>query len=1447
MAFVDLERSFVRIEKNIEPDPDMFRYWGRMIDGGLQWDALLEHRRVVLLAEASSGKTEEFRNQALALRADDRAAFFVAIEELADHGLENALEPSELAVFEQWRSGTASGFFFLDSIDEARLNRKSLDVALKHFARGLGSSLGRAHVFISCRVSDWKEPGDRRAIESLLPFPRRHEPAQVAQDPDGLLLDPIFEKDSQDEEPTSEGGRSDAAGLLVVQLLPMSDSQRRTLADASGIDDPEKLVAAISRRGLDSLAERPGDLLDLAEYWKSYGRFDSFAKMTLHAITQKLSERDKFRPDNATITNQKIKEGAERVAAALTFGKSLTLRAPGYEPDPTLATGALDPASILDDWTDVERNALLRRGVFSPSTFGRVRFHHRSTQEYLTASWLDRLISKGCPKTEIFDLLFADAYGVESVVPSLRPVAAWLALKRDNIRAEIVRREPLVLLQHGDPGALPLATKRSLLIKYATKHLAGEIADDSLDHRSLWMFAEAELVEVIYEAWDLNDRDDFHIDLLRIVREGAISACVELARQVARNKSANDYHRIVALEAMSECGDHKGLAERSRQLMRAPSKANPRIAVGFAKILFPGHLSVKELLRLIDLSPPSTKFSTGGFAYDIFDLWKACPSAVARNELAAGLAEICLRPPHVNEFQRVSQKHGELACHIGPIAHKMAIELGDRRPPDILIRLLMVMERAERDYMPDDDVPPIREIIRDNATLNRSLFWHDVDDQRLHQAKGEEMIYHWQIFFGESPLWELKTSDLPWLYKDLVHRPRESDRRIALSAIVPILDRGGTLHDDISSLREKIVGRNVLNEDLDGYLTPPVESAVARRLRISMEAAKRERAKQQEINKASWIEFRTELQADTSKLTDTVELNGVGGEIGLLNLTKWLHKRTKQDHKDAALQWRLLDEGFGSDVAEAYRDGMKALWRITAPERPKRTKGSVTTIKWTTILSVAGLAIEATEDKAWATQLSPKEALHAAHHGCTDEQGYPEWIESLALAHTNEVLPILQETIKAEWSSTARGRSDFLNRYSNPASPIFPPLEDPLFAILTGRAPPLISNLDLGLQILQRLELDDRQRSTLEELAVRRFRRSTADQKIDRALRYLALLFHTNAEMASDLIVTILREAKGAAQKSLAEGVIGALFSTRDHNVLAPLNDLPVATLEALVLIAYQFVSPKDDNVHEEIYRPNGRDKAEDGRGAILGRLLESTGADAYAAVCRLADNPIMQSRSRRIRELARGMAERDTERPAWTVDETLALERQFCAPVKTGVDLFRVVLSSLDDICTSFSNSDASSRRVLESAVDEDAVQSWLAEQLEFRSSGRFHVLRELEVADGNKPDIVVVSASAPCQVAIEVKHGGMDWSVRDFVKALRGQLAEDYLRSATRRHGVFLITHHGKRTWRHPKTKAVMNFSDVIAYLTSIASTLLRNESGSIEVAVRGIDASPVGVKEA
>jgi hypothetical protein len=189
---------------------------------------------------------------------------------------------------------------------------------------------------------------------------------------------------------------------------------------------------------------------------------------------------------------------------------------------------------------------------------------------------------------------------------------------------------------------------------------------------------------------------------------------------------------------------------------------------------------------------------------------------------------------------------------------------------------------------------------------------------------------------------------------------------------------------------------------------------------------------------------------------------------------------------------------------------------------------------------------------------------------------------------------------------------------------------------------------------------------------------------------------------------------------------------------------------------------------------------------------------------------------------------------------EVLAFERKHVAPAKTGEALLNVVMATLKDVNSSFANADATSRSLLERAKNEDEVQEWLAEQMNLRSQGRFHAYRESQVARGDKPDIIVSSTVARVEVAVEVKHGGMGWSVRDLEKALTKQLTEDYLKPMSRKHGVLVVSYHRLRTWRDPDTRSKLNFQGLIERLQTLAASVVKNKLGAVEVCAFGIDAS-------
>jgi hypothetical protein len=1434
MPFVDLNRCFVPIGKDQEPMLDA-GIWGRRFAGWLDWPQLLENRRVVLLAEALSGKTEEFRNQQSKLSSEGKPAFFIRIEELADQGFEAALEPSSANAFEEWRNGSADAFFFLDSVDEARLNRKSFETALKRFARDLERAVERARVFISCRVTDWKGREDRGLVEQILPSFDLPQESSASDDP---LLDPIFNKE---EKATSQREKQERKPneLLVVQIVPMSKDQCRSLVETLGVSDPDAFMQGIVKSGLDAFTERPGDIIDLADYWKSYGRLGSHSEMVEHGINRKLDELDAYRSDNNLLTPAKAREGAERIAAALTLGKSFTLRAPGHDPDPSLASGALEPSLILNDWSDAAQTALLRRGIFAPSTYGRIRFHHRTTQEYLTAQWLDGLLRSNCPRDEIWDLIFSERYGVETVVPSLRPAAAWLSQRYPELRDEIIRREPLILIRHGDPASLPLDAKKRVLLSYAEKHARAEISDDGLDNRALWLFTEQGLAGTIRECWMANQRTDFRMDMLRMIRERGIANCLDIARDVASDTSFDDYHRIVALQAMAECNDAENLRIKALELIANRAVTSAYLASNFASALFPQYLTVEELFAVIaDHQQPAAK-TVDGFEYTIDDLYKACPDGESRKTFISSLAELCLSPPFSQEWQRVSARYVDLAKRLGPIAKAEVKALGGHGAPIHVVRLLMAAERAERNHSSDEG-PTIFELVRANTDLNRALFWADVGEQRQHgRSRNENPIRFWQVFIHGETFWHIGQPDLSWLMDDLIHRPREEDKRIALSAIVSVLLQEKRLDVELPSLHELVSGNATLLADLSEYTAPrPVDERLEEH-EAERRARQRERDRQQEEHKAGWVRFGQYLREHLNQLRDPEGLSSWRtGAFRLWHLSEWLGHRMGRLDENSYRQWRLLEEGFGRDVAEAYRDGMKVLWRVMKPERPKHRAGGPTTTKYTTILAFQAVAIEAAEDPDWTSKLTEAEAKLAAQHGCMSEQGFPEWIDGLIAAYPQAVLPIVKKAVEREWSSPGPGRADFLLHYGRSDTVIQPALQNILFDIVSHAEPSDLYKLDRGLQLISRLRIGPERRKLLARTARRRLTHHERRGKPERAMRYLALLLVIDPENAVSDLGGWLYRPKRKDRRARAEQTFAFLFDRHDPVLPGLLSGLRIIDLEQLLRLAYTYVRPQDDAVHPGRYKPELRDHAENARNTVLAAILDRSGEEAYRALRHLAASPLLKIRRERFEELARGMAERDSEIPEWKPAEVVALEQQHRAPVKTGSDLLRVVVSVLRDIQFQMDKGDVTSRPLIQRAQDEDEARNWLVEQMNARARGRFLAYREAQVANKDRPDIIIASNAAHCEVGMEVKHGGKKWTMRQLERALRVQLATDYLQPPTRRHGVFLITNHGPRRWRDSETRKFLTFDKLTAWLVKVADSVRQNDSGPVRIVAFGLD---------
>jgi hypothetical protein len=1414
MAVVDLDRVFERHtgEDGQRPESSWRDAFPEL--NALTWPQLLEHRRVVLLAEASSGKTTEFRSRAEALRVDGKAGFFLDLSTLAECSLTACLTFPERPRFEAWRQSAEDAWFFLDAVDELRLTRRSLEMALNTLTRDLGDAVDRARVLLSSRVADWRGEDDLATLQRCLPMPS----SEPRRSPGHGSIDDEAEPPLLSAEPAPmTPGSTVPSPPLVVRLKPLDRDRMGRLAAAHDVQDVETFLNAIAQRGLEPLAGRPGDLVMLATYWKTHRALGRPAQMMEALVAEKLRERNaRFQGENDP-TPERAREAVERIAAAMTLGDTLTI-APPAAADP--ATGdALDPRATLPELNDAQRGALLRLGVFAPETFGRIRFHHRTTQDYLTACWLRRLITAGREAVE--DLVFASPHGIAVVRPALRAATAWLALQDGGICKEVTQREPRLLVEGGDPSSLLPAQRCAVLRTFVALLARGETNDAWIDNQKISLFAHVHLTDDIRALWAAQPNHDVRCFLLRLVRLGPITACAVLARDVLHDPGSDLELRLHALCAAEACGDGEALQSVAEHIRRDPTSVPRRHIAAYLGALVPAHLGpvdVSQLLRHatsgserdLDLTVDALSRRMGGLT----------PSD--RMALLAGVVSLLQDVVrHGNDHPQLVPVF-QLASHLGTFLAPVLAGLGDVVPDQVVLDALALYE-AHGD---NADASRLRTLVEERPALKRALFWHDVGAARRRQPT-RRIEHPLDVWSGNNRLWYMAWKDCEWLRHDVTTRPSEEDRALALTALVALARANGMLDVEHTSLHA-LARKGALEAHLERLLIPsgPSPEYLAHQADMARRSEEWRRREEEEGRKRK--DFADRLKADADALTVTEPLHG---EVlgNLVNLYNRLRSTVSRDRPEP--HWRDLTAEFGAGVAERYGRALKRLWRITEPARPT-WNGNTVTRQWVSVLSVHGLNLEATDEPNWSAALTDAELERALAHALVADSQLPPWVASVACARPGVSVRLLAGRLEYEWTRGV-SYSPLLSALGHDAGPLLDLMRTPALWLFLKPARDL-NRLDTAIRILRRLQPDRTQREVLAERTKEHLRAARDRQDEQMALGYLRLLFVLSPASAAGAVDAWLDAVPEEQRRQAAVDTLAAL-----NDEIGPIQDddraASVTAIAALTRLAFRYVRPEDDNRREGAFWADERDNAERARGALFGTLAKTPGAEAHATLKDLlADDDVIRGRPW-LRQALRNHALLDAERSPLRPPDVIAIERDHLAPIQSGDDLHRHVLRELEDIARGFQEADFSSRDVVATAQDETAVQTWLAERLSERSRGRWQVTREPEVADRKEPDICIVTGSL--QMAIEVKlcKPSGRWSRTDLASALRDQLVGRYLRIDQRRHGCLVVINQGK-TWE-ADDGTHMDFNAVLTELRARADVITSTQP--VMVSVVGIEA--------
>ncbi|MCX7110966.1 MAG: hypothetical protein NTX45_12755 [Proteobacteria bacterium] len=1229
--------------------------------------------------------------------------------------------------------------------------------------------------------------------------------------------------------------------MRLMTLLPMSGRQVETLCHGLGVKDPAAFINEINKQDAWIFARRPLDCSELIATWNSTGQLGNRCQQHEANVKIKLKD-DPDRLDSGVLSDDCARQGAERLALALALTRNRTIRSPEQTLDVERAEGVLDSKDVLKDWSDSKRKALLRRALFDPATYGRVRFHHRSVQEYLAACHLRNLRGKGMSVKALLQLFFAERYGVPVVIPSMRVIAAWLALWEEPVKRELMAREPETLLSFGDPGSLPILTQSALLKSFVSTYREGGWRGLNIPIAEVKRLAHPDLAATVRECWgDGPTNDDVRELLLELIWQGTIADCADIAERSAWTEEYSPYHRVIAVRAVIVCGCLDIARKIADSILSEPKCWPDQVVHNIAAYLFPKIITADELVTLVERTP-EPKSSVISFEWVLREIASTVdPKLGAGIQLRNLLTELVWLGKHDNLDGYQLTSHFDYVSPALALLCERQLSVHTANLDNELIRACITAIRFPGDGI--DTITLFKELKQhfgEGSNWREKAFWADfkVMEELASSANEQERFY---MVTGEGVLGSLLESDRPWLEKVLFDDTEPKRRALALYVLFNLWIQRGRIQAEADLLFQKVRDDAYLLDLLSKWFTPIEPNPKLELMRCKN--LERQRIKKEGETKCleDWREWRERLIADPSTAFDQDKGNTI------YTLYQWLVAYEGRGNDSRVWNYNVLNQLFSQDIAEQAAIAFKAAWRTNSPpilwsQRPPAERG---TRLYSWLYGLCGLTVES-ETSGWAKKLSCEEACIAAAYASVELNGFSSWLGELVDAYPEEVDAILGEELTAELAlGVDEQYLPALQNLTYADSRVKKLLASRCLTALLTWLSEFAGELAIGYsahQLEQLLRILDEASEGQDRVSIasKCNERFAADSAGPLSLAWLKGLFGFDAQQGVLTLESHLTSLAEPEQTECAMKIIAALFGDRDTSLLKIEN--PSNRLDAfirLVRLSYKFVCREDDRQHDGVFTPDTRDNAQTGRGFLLSMLLDMPGSDAYKAKLELAADPLFKHFADRLRLLARQQAAMDAEFEAYTCSDLDALVAHLELPPHDRDTLFEVMRNRLDDLSHEIAHDDFTYRRTLCAISKEYEMQRYLASRLREMAKGAYVVTREAEKADAKRTDIQLDAVRGNQKAVIEIKIADDRWSLNELESALRNQLVGQYLRHDSSRAGCLLLTYHGnKQYWEHPNTRDHLNFDNIVSYLVGIAQEIERESSYRVRLVVHGLN---------
>ncbi len=1417
--YIEIKRTFCELSLKGGAG-DEFDYRSLRFGNRLGWPELIGRYRTIILAEAGAGKTEEIRHSTQTLRNEAKQAFFLRLENIADD-FEIAFEIGTFEEFNLWLSSEEEGWLFLDSVDEARLrDPKDFEKAVRKIGARLSTALQRTHIFVTSRGAAWRPVTDLKLCQQQLRYtvPKATSSKEISVD---------------GREDDSEGGGSP---FLIVSLNDLDAQQIELFATARAVPDPKPFMAAIERADAWSLATRPDDLNELVEYWVKHKRIGDRLELMKSSIERRLKERDQDRAEAQPLSANDAAIGARSIAAAATLTQESAIRVP----DGSKSTKGIAVEALLPGWDSKKIAALLSRPIFDKEIYETVRFHHRTVREYLTADWLNGLLTHETSRRKIEAILFRQQYGQEVIVPTMRPILVWLILMDDKIRKRALTISPELIFEGGEPKALPLETRQTIL-RQVCEAMATDITRSSTsDYRAVQRFAEKDIAEDVKELLTkYKSNDDLLWFLLRMVWQGELVEALPLAKQIGINPKSAQFVRISAFRAVGAIGSDTDKIEVRARFLDEASNLNRELFTELLDGLPPTKESVDWVIACL-------KRLSAKEPYRIDRLPQALDAFVLdlevdlMAEMLIGLSVLLGKPPLIERWLcEISERYSWLVQSAAKAVERLIIA---RHPVALLMPTLSVLKKLPTaQFYGDWDLHDFQTrhpgLVPAWQELNDALFWYEVSQARRSRLKLQnEPVTDVRLVSTFGSLWQFRLEDFERVLLEIKSRKTIEDRLVALSLAFRLYLEASRPRKMLAALEAAVDGTPSLMAALQTHLHPARPSQDQRLVARSATEYQRQRQIADAASEKEKQQWRDDLAANVGLLREPRLADPTMVSHRQLYLHSRMGELDRQLSRWTDGHWQALEPEFGIEIARAYRDGVVAYWRRYRPKlRSEGRAPSGPPVHVT--FGLTGLSIEARETENWGSTLCLADAEIAFRYAMWELTGFPKWMPELFRTFPDAIAKLLLTEVDRDLRVEKLKIESFYALYnvSWSGSWAWEKIGEAIFERLERREPKNLGNLDHILVIIQGAGIAP---AKLAELAAVR----SKDRRHAHAARWYAVWAHAEPREAIPALAERLISIRLPAQQTkFAMLFITQLLGGRLNRAIGGIGFRTPENLKNLYSLMLKYVREKEDiqRAGKGAYSPGLRDDAQDARNQLFSLLKEIPGKEAYLALAELAQiHPEPKFRLWMLHH-AKTKAELDADLTPWTLSQVLEFQTLIERTPTNHRELFELAELHLLDLKDHLELSDSSIADVLRKGVTvENEMRNYIGDWCRQQAQGRYSIPQEEELADKKRPDLRFQGCGfdgpVPCELKLAHK-----WSGPEHFERLENQLCGDYLRDTRSSRGLFVLIYQGvAQKWQLPNSRTQVDFTGLISALQDHCKAIYNNFPGVDEVRVVGID---------